>query len=823
MVVDYINTIPIWVNSDNKRYNLSGITFTRDTSNFSNAQFIGLDTMIITRTTTNNDNIYLKIDSNGGIRQNINQSLKVDVSYWYTINTEAVANGTYVYTFKLDMWATYCMNLLNEKRDLPLLHRRSHLHTTNSKFAEDELFNSVQKTVIGNKIFGRNILTSWYSAPRELLIDSASLEGGTSGAPIPQTNSSSNDIYYVFRDKASGGYRCYPLLEFKVNVENTTAPNFKSAFSMSYVCAINVYDESDNLNTFYRGDTALPNNKIALAYLFSNSNDYNWYDRRAESYYTYYYQYVPKSTFNSYYNGSPSTFKKSNVYFFIQNGETRDIDIETNSAFAKNFNLYQNAAKFKFPIRNYDDVVLNVRKRGEFEILEYSLHGHVIYKRQILNTNSWSWTSYIKYAWILISWTKIPGTTLERLEWNRAKYLNALINHVDYINDFVGIYKWVPYNMLNDDNYNLTTVNVSNTQCKFIWYLLDKNGTYVNAQHYLDGGYMDMFIDRARIPRLNVKRYVMSWNSRVAMETKWWNNIIDPRVHFGTYGNNQEKTSIGIFGYFTFNESGFKWTKTSNYAFSENISMQLSGALVSATSEYKQYISSQLSTLETGYNLQKEQTNLDISRNNFNSAFNAMSSMTSAVVAPFQAFGKLITGDVGGAMGSMGSGINAQLDFYRNIGNTIYNNKQANLDLKKVKDTTIAAVSDRFRSSTNIMTQSSIKDIVLSSATLYPAGIWFHQQVLADSTIMGYNNINVMYGFVNNEYLKLLDTIYKSDTETKLSWIELDEEDVRVKLSQYFNQNIPYQFHEEMFKILTTGFRIWSGSYTNYGNWIYDN
>ena len=62
MVVDYINTIPIWVNSDNKRYNLSGITFTRDTSNFSNAQFIGLDTMIITRTTTNNDNIYLKID-----------------------------------------------------------------------------------------------------------------------------------------------------------------------------------------------------------------------------------------------------------------------------------------------------------------------------------------------------------------------------------------------------------------------------------------------------------------------------------------------------------------------------------------------------------------------------------------------------------------------------------------------------------------------------------------------------------------------------------------------------------------------------------------
>ncbi|MBR4025894.1 MAG: hypothetical protein IKJ03_02960, partial [Mycoplasmataceae bacterium] len=383
--------------------------------------------------------------------------------------------------------------------------------------------------------------------------------------------------------------------------------------------------------------------------------------------------------------------------------------------------------------------------------------------------------------------------------------------------------KWAPYNMLNDDNYNLTTVNVSNTQCKFIWYLLDKNGTYVNAQHYLDGGYMDMFIDRARIPRLNVKRYVMSWNSRVAMETKWWNNIIDPRVHFGTYGNNNEKTSISIFGYFTFNESGFKWTKTSNYAFSENISLQLSGQLVSSTSEYKQYISSQLSTLETGYNLQKEQTNLDKSRNNFNSVFNALSSFTNGLTAPLQAFGKLITGDVGGAIGSIGSGINAGFDIYRNIGNTIYNNKQSDLDLKKVKDTTIATDRDRFRSSTNQMEQSSTKDMTLAATIQRPNGIWFIQEKLHKQTIMGYNNINVMYGFVNNEYLKLLDTIYKSDTETKLSWIELDEEDVRVKLAQYFNANIPYQFHEEMFKILTTGFRLWSGRYENYGNWIYDN
>ena len=81
MVVDYVNFIPLWVNSDNKRINLNGLTFITEKEEFSNAQFVGLDTMIITRTTTNNDNIYLKIDSYGGIRQNINQSLKVDISY----------------------------------------------------------------------------------------------------------------------------------------------------------------------------------------------------------------------------------------------------------------------------------------------------------------------------------------------------------------------------------------------------------------------------------------------------------------------------------------------------------------------------------------------------------------------------------------------------------------------------------------------------------------------------------------------------------------------------------------------------------------------
>ncbi|MBR2705606.1 MAG: hypothetical protein IKE91_09095 [Clostridia bacterium] len=149
--------------------------------------------------------------------------------------------------------------------------------------------------------------------------------------------------------------------------------------------------------------------------------------------------------------------------------------------------------------------------------------------------------------------------------------------------------------------------------------------------------------------------------------------------------------------------------------------------------------------------------------------FNALSSFTNGLTAPLQAFGKLITGDVGGAIGSIGSGINAGFDIYRNIGNTIYNNKQSDLDLKKVKDTTIATVSDRFRSSTNQMEQSSTKDMTLAATIQRPNGIWFIQEKLHKQTIMGYNNINVMYGFVNNEYLKLLDTIYKSDTETKLS------------------------------------------------------
>ena len=445
--------------------------------------------------------------------------------------------------------------------------------------------------------------------------------------------------------------------------------------------------------------------------------------------------------------------------------------------------------------------------------------GTMIYQRQIPHINTSTWKDYKYNTYILFHAQTIPSFSTEYLSNNTSDKLNTLINDIDNINDFVGIYRWIPVNMLNDDYLKLYTVK----NVKYLCYMLDKNGTYPSGQQFLDGGYMDMFIDRARDPRLNVSNYVMSWNTRVMMETKWFDNIIDPRLHFGTYGNNNEKTSIGIFGFFWFNESGFKWTKTSDYGRVENTTLQLSGPLVSSTSEYKQYISSQLSTLETGYNLQKEQTKLDKSRNNMNSVFNALSSMTTAVVAPFQAFGKLITGDVGGAMGSMGSGINAQFDFYRNIGNTVFTNEQANLDLKKVKDTTIATVSDRFRASTNQMEQSSTKDMTLAATIQRPNGIWFIQEKLHKQTIMGYNNINVMYGFVNNEYLKLLDTIYKSDTETKLSWIELDEEDVRVKLSQYFNQNIPYQFHEEMFKILTTGFRLWSGRYENYGNWIYDN
>lgn len=822
MIIEYVPFIPLWITSDNKRLSLDGLNFTKDTTNFSNVQFINLDTLIITRKSNTNENLYIKIGSHTSAHNNINSSVKANpYSYWYTVNTEAVSNGVYVYTLKLDYWATYCIDLINLNSDIPLLHKRSHLHTLNSKFAEDYLYDSVQKTVIGNKVFGRKIDSGWYTYPREFLRNATNLVYSTNGTALPQNNPSSNDIFYVFRDKTSGGYKCFPLLDFKVSVETTTNPQFKSAFSLSYVCAINVYDSSDKLVSTFNGSTSLPDNKRAMVKLYANSNSNNWYDRKTDSDYGCYSSQNPRGNWKWGYVDSPSTFKKSNCYFFIQNGDTREIDIESASNINLNFVLYQNAIKFKHPVRNYEDIVLNVKKRGEFDILEYTLNSHVVYRRQIPTTNSISYGSYINHAWILLSWTKIPGTSTKLLQNNNATTLNNLINNVNFINDFVGIYKWVPYNTLNDDNYTTQTVSLNGSNVELIYYLLDKNGTYLNGAQYLDGGYMDMFPDKARIPTLNVKNYVMSWNARVAMETKWWNNVIDPRIHFGTYGNNNEKTSMNIFGYMSFNEAGFKWTKSSDYAFSENITLQLPGQLVSATSEYKQYISSQLSTLETGYNLQKEQTNLNKAQNNFNSVFNSLSSMTNAVIAPFQAFGKLITGDVGSAMGKMGAGINAQYDFYRNIGNTIYNNKQSDLDLKKVKDTTIANVTDKFRSSTNLMTQSSIKDIVLSSSTLYQSGIWFNQQVLAKSTIMGYNNINVMYGFVNNDYLKLSQTIYKSTSEKKLSWIELDREDVITKLSQYINMNIPNEFQSQVIDILTSGFRIWSGTYSSYGEWDY--
>lgn len=799
MVVDYINTIPIWVNSDNKRYNLSGITFTRDTSNFSNAQFIGLDTMIITRTTTSNDNIYLKIDSNGGIRENINQSLKVDISYWYTINTEAVANGTYVYTFKLDMWATYCMNLLNEKRGIPLLHRRSHLHTTNSKFAEDELFSSVQKTVVGYRSFGRHINNSQYTIPgMKLMLDSLELNDDNINNVL--TN---NDIYYVFRDKPSGGYKCFPLINGQYTWSNPNTYPVSSDTIISYLPPINVYDKYGNLLSIYNGSGDPGNGVFGMRQYNATSNP--WFNTAGN--YTYrtdlvsekWYEYIKRYSSD-----------KINTSFFIPSSYNHNNAISVST-------LHDQGTEFKLPLRDYSDIYVNIYQDVEFDYINFYYMGTMIYQRQILHVNTSTWRDYKYYVMILYHAQNIGSWSTRTLQNNTGSKLNTVINDIDNINDFVGIYRWIPVNMLNDDHLTLYTIKSVDYLC----YMLDKNGTYPSGQQYLDGGYMDMFIDRARDPRLNVSNYVMSWNTRVMMETKWFDNIIDPRLHFRTYGNNNEKTSIGIFGFFWFNESGFKWTKTSDYGRVENTTLHLSGPLVSSTSEYKQYISSQLSTLETGYNLQKEQTKLDKSRNNMNSVFNALSSMTSAVVAPFQAFGKLITGDVGGAMGSMGSGINAQYDFYRNIGNTVYNNKQANLDLKKVKDTTIATVSDRFRASTNQMEQSSTKDMTLAATIQRPNGIWMVQEKLHKQTIMGYNNINVMYGFVNNEYLKLIDTIYKSDTETKLSWIELDEEDVRVKLSQYFNQNIPYQFHEEMFKILTTGFRIWSGSYENYGNWIY--
>lgn len=800
MVVDYINTIPIWVNSDNKRYNLSGITFTRDTSNFSNAQFVGLDTMIITRTTTNNDNIYLKIDSNGGIRQNINQSLKVDISYWYTINTEAVANGTYVYTFKLDMWATYCMNLLNEKRDLPLLHRRSHLHTTNSKFAEDELFNSVQKTVVGYKNFGRHINNNLLSYPGgKLRLESYNIDENINDVL------SNNDVYYVFRDKPSGGYRCFPLINGQYTFNDRSPKPVNQDTIINYLPPINIYDNNGNLISIYNGSGDPGNGVWGMKVWIANVEP--WFNNAGEPIHTTdevsrgWYTYLNKY-------GSD----KINTSFFIPSSFNQNNTISVSS-------LHDNGVEFKLPLRDYTDIYVNIYQEEEFDYINFYYLGTMIYQRQILHVNTSSWKDYKYYVMILYHGQNTNFWSTKTLSNNTGSKLNALINDIDNINDFVGIYKWIPANMLNDNYLKLYAVK----NVLYLCYMLDKNGTYPSGQQFLDGGYMDMFIDRARDPRLNVSNYVMSWNSRCMMETKWFDNIIDPRLHFGTYGNNNEKTSVGIFGFFWFNESGFKWTKTSDYGRVENTTLHLGGALVSSTSEYKQYISSQLSTLETGYNLQKEQTNLDKSRNIFNSVFNGVSSMVNQLVAPLQGLGQLLSYDAGGALGSFGSAVNSQLDFYRNIGNTIYTNKQANLDLKKVKDTTIATVSDRFRASTNQMEQSSTKDMTLAATTQRPNGIWFIQEKLHKQTIMGYNNINVMYGFVNNEYLKLLDTIYKSDTETKLSWIELDEEDVRVKLSQYFNQNIPYQFHEEMFKILTTGFRLWSGSYDNYGNWIYDN
>lgn len=819
--------IPIWVNSENKPLTPSMRDFSYTISSgdeFSNINFLSLNTFTICRRGATSSNLYIRIDSNiSELNRNINSSLKVNMSYWYSTNVEKVANNVLIYTMTLDIWATYCTNLINNISDIPIFHLRSHLHTTNSKFAEDELFSSVQKTVIDNKIFGRKIDSGWYSYPRELLSNSVSLMSSTSGVALPQNNPSANDIFYVFRDKTSGGYKCFPLLDFKVSYQDTATPSWKPAFSLSYVCPINIYDENNNLVSFFTGEasgSAILTSTM-MTWTYGISNAYNWYDKRAESEYETYSYTTPKTNFNRCYNQSPSSYKKSNVYFFIQNGDTRDIDIESSSNFNRNFVLYQNAVKFKHPIRSYDDIVLNVRKRGEFEILEYSLNGHIVYRRQITNTNSLVWPTYVKYAWILLSWTRIRDITTKELKNNTPTQLNNLINNANYINDFVGIYKWVPYNMLNDDNYTTETISLNGQSVELIYFLLDKNGTYINGQQFLDGGYMDMFIDKARDPKLNVSNYVMSWNSRVAMETKWWDNVIDPRVHFGTYGNNNEKTSIGIFGYFTFNESGFKWSKTSEYAFTENISLPLSGQLVSATSEYKQFISSQLSTLETGYNLQKEQTNLTKSQNNFNSVFNGISSMITSIGAPLQAVGKLLTGDVGGAIGSTTNGLNASLDIYRNIGNTIYNNKQANLDLKKVKDTTIATVSDKFRSSTNLMTQSSIKDIVLSSTTLYPSGIWFKQQVLAKSTIMGYNNINVKYGFVVNEYQRLSESISRTQT---LSWIELEKEDFINKIFKTLNESIPIEFHDLIIDIMTGGFRIWNvNNYSELGKWIYDN
>lgn len=801
MIVDYVNYIPLWVNSDNKRYDIDGLEWVYDSTNFSNAQFIGLDTLIITRKAQVGDNLYIRIKNE--YNQEINRSLKTNVSmlasYWYTTNVEAVANGTYVYTFKLDKWATYCMKLLKENNTLPLLHRRSHLHTTNSKFAEDELFSSVQKTVVGYRSFGRHLNTNLKSWPCEKL---------TLAQVYPYNEPFTNtDIYYVFRDKPSGGYRCFPLINGSQStnfVENVMNQMVIDDTILRFLPKMNIYDKNGNLLSYYNGSGDPGNGRYGMyqsratqqPWYFNATNTTYWTDNVANEWYNYI---------------NRNSYKKAECSFFIPGTYSPNDKFEV-------ADLHWQGLEFKLPLRDYSDIYVNIYQEEEFDYINFYYMGMLIYQRQILHVNTSTWKDYKYYVYILYYGRRIPNGD-RRIFLNTGEKLNELINDIDNINDFVGIYRWIPVIMLNDEHLRIYTVKNN----YFLCYMLDKNGTYPSGQQFLDGGYMDMFIDRARDPKLNVSNYVMSWNTRCMMETKWFDNIIDPRLHFGTYGNNQEKTSIGIFGFFWFNESGFKWTKTSDYGRVENTTLHLGGALVSSTSEYKQYISSQLSTLETGYNLQKAQSNLDKSRNNFNSVFNGLSSITSAITAPLQAFGKLMSKDVGGAIGSLGSGFNATLDMYRNIGNTVYTNKQANLDLKKVKDTTIATVSDKFRASTNQMEQSSTKDMTLAATVQRPNGFWFIQEKLHKQTIMGYNNINVMYGFVNNEYLKLLDTIYKSDTETKLSWIELDEEDVRVKLAQYFNANIPYQFHEEMFKILTTGFRLWSGRYENYGNWIYDN
>lgn len=381
---------------------------------------------------------------------------------------------------------------------------------------------------------------------------------------------------------------------------------------------------------------------------------------------------------------------------------------------------------------------------------------------------------------------------------NNYQILEMMKNSKNWSNKFVGIY-FLP-NIYTSKSPLIRTIRIEKLSgeidnYKFLDFNIPSFGTYVNPfEIYNYVLWTDVWLLNNDMLPNNVK--ILKYYN-----IKYYNNFLDlsKRVE-----HSRTDASISLGGFVFFNSQLNMVAKTRLLDLNNSL-ITYPAQLPSGTDTYKQYVSTQINTVETSYSISKQQRNIKIGDASFNFANDIASGASKAL-------GGITTGQIGVGMEGVSQIANAPYKLGRSIRDSI-------LNLKNKERMERARFADMNNTLGNKLNLSNVQDAMWMTSNLDNKQYEVVEEYQPHpSYLKKLNNVITKYGHFTLIVTKFNETILNKN----YSYIKLNNlENFNNSLKDFNNLKLPnlitWNYFNEFKNDLLNGIRLW-----NIGEVIYE-